>query len=128
MDHEVVAAAVMRHRELFNGRDREAWLANFVDEPSVEEPVGSGVRRGREHFAAVFDAVYAADEHASIPPFDDVVVCGREVAVYLKGRPLEGDAASGIVEIFEVADDGRIEGVRVFIDPRRLPPAHGDAP
>jgi hypothetical protein len=116
-----VAGAVGRHRELFNAGNREAWLANFVEEPYLEEPVGSGVRRGRQHFAAMFDAAYARDGGASIPPFDDTVVCGNQVAVYLRGRPLPGDVPGGIIEIFEVAPDGRIAGTRVFIDPRRLP-------
>jgi hypothetical protein len=116
-----VAAAVQRHRDLFNAGDRARWLANFVDEPYLEEPVGSGVRRGRQHFAAMFDAAHAEGVGASIPPFDDMVVCANEVAVYLRGRPLPDDVGRGIVEIFEVAPDGRIAGARVFIDPRRLP-------
>jgi len=118
-----VAASVERHRDLFNAGDRAGWLANFVDEPYLEEPVGSGVRRGRRHFAAMFDAAHAVGVTAAIPPFDDVVVCANEVAVYLRGRPLAGDVGRGIVEIFEVASDGRIAGARVFIDPRRLPAA-----
>lgn len=115
-----VAEAALRHRELFNAGDREAWLANLVETPYLEEPVGSGRRHGRDHFAQMFDAVHSAAAPRAIPPFDDVVVSGTEAAVYLAGRPMD-NVETGIVEIFEVAPDGRVAGVRVFIDPRRLP-------
>lgn len=120
-ERATIVAALERHRDLFNAGDREGWLANLVDEPYLEEPVGSGRRQGRAHYAAVFDAVHAAEPAASIPPYDDLIVAGSEVAVYLKGSPLPDGPPSGIVEIFEVAPDGRIAGARVFLDPRRLP-------
>jgi steroid delta-isomerase len=111
-----------RHRRRFNAGDRAGWLANFVDEPYLEEPVGTPRRLGRDAFAAVFDAYWAAGGGPGIPPFDVTVVGGREIAIYLEGAPRDDGADRAIIEIFEIADDGRIAGSRVFIDPRRLPP------
>jgi hypothetical protein len=124
MDPDIVRAAVERHRQLFNAGDRSGWLANFVEHPYLEEPVGTPRRQGREAFAAVFDAYQAAGGGRGIPPFDAVVVGGREAALYLDGAPRDDGADRAIIEIFEIADDGRVAGSRVFIDPRRLPPAH----
>ncbi len=124
MDEATVRATMARHRERFNAGDREDWLDNLVDEPYLEEPVGSGVRKGRAAFAEVFDAFHAVERRpgAGIPEYDSLIVGGSEAAVFINGAPIDG-VPSGIVEIFEIAPDGRIAGSRVFIDARRLPTA-----
>jgi hypothetical protein len=122
MDEATIRAAMARHRERFNAGDRAGWLDNLVDQPYLEEPVGSGVRHGREAFAQVFDAFHEADRGpgAGIPEYDTLIVGGSEAAIFMSGAPIDG-VPSGMVEIFEIAADGRIAGARVFIDPRRLP-------
>jgi hypothetical protein len=124
VDEATVRETMARHRERFNARDRRGWLENLVDEPYLEEPVGSGVRYGREHFGAVFDAFHAVDRGpgTGIPEYETLIVGGSEAAVFMSGAPIDG-VPGGIVEIFEIAADGRIAGARVFIDARRLPTA-----
>jgi hypothetical protein len=112
VDEATVRETMARHRERFNARDRRGWLENLVDEPYLEEPVGSGVRYGREHFGP----------GTGIPEYETLIVGGSEAAVFMSGAPIDG-VPGGIVEIFEIAADGRIAGARVFIDARRLPTA-----
>ena len=126
MHEATIRETMARHRERFNAGDRRGWLENLVDDPYLEEPVGSGVRRGRKHFGAVFDAFHAVDRGpgAGIPEYEALIVSGSEAAVFMSGAPIAGVPA-GMVEIFEIATDGRIAGVRVFIDARRLPTPAG---
>ncbi len=121
----MVLAALARHRERFNAVDRDGWLSNLVDHPYLEEPVGTGLRHGREHYGAVFDAFHTGGPRPGIPPYDGVVVCGNEVAVYLRATPRAADREpEPVIEIFEIAADGRIAGIRAFVPANRLPPAH----
>ncbi|GAB4674032.1 nuclear transport factor 2 family protein [Mycobacterium avium] len=119
MNRDLVLSALKRHRELFNAGDRDRWLANLADEPVLEEPVGSAVRRGWEHFAQIFDVVHLTPG-LRLPEPDIVVVSGREAAISFKA-PAGTDRLTDVVEIFTVGDDGRIAGVRTFIDPEALP-------
>ncbi|WP_145010688.1 nuclear transport factor 2 family protein [Mycobacterium marseillense] len=118
MNRELVLGALARHRELFNAGDREGWLANLTDEPLLEEPVGGPIRRGREHFARVFDVTHQSPG-VVLPEPDIVVVSGREAAISFKA-PTPGGRLTDVVEIFTVDDDGRVVGVRTFIDPEVL--------
>src|ERR1700722_1154781 len=76
---ESMRAILELHRELFNARDRDGWLALFAEEPTVEEPVGTGVRTGKRHFAENMSNLERAG--IFIPEFDTTIVCGNEVAV-----------------------------------------------
>ncbi len=117
-------AAFERHRTLFNAGKREEWLDNFVEVPFLEEPVGTEFRKGREHFAAVFDGVAAAGLTAVIEE-PSRLICGtnNELAVCFQatttGAP--GTFVTPVIEIFTIADDGRVEGVRAFVDPTSIP-------
>lgn len=119
MNRELVLGALTRHRELFNAGDREGWLANLTDKPFLEEPVGEPVRRGREHFAQVYDAVHR-NPGLVLPEPEVVVVSGREAAISFKA-PTSGGGMTDVVEVFTVDDDGRVAGVRTFIDPAVIP-------
>jgi hypothetical protein len=119
VNRELVLGALTRHRELFNAGDREGWLANLADEPVLEEPVGEPIRRGREHFAHVFDVVHR-NPGVELPEPDSIVVSGREAAISFKA-PVGPDRMTDVVEIFTVEDDGRIGGIRTFIDPEAIP-------
>ncbi|MEU7811710.1 nuclear transport factor 2 family protein [Pseudonocardia sp. NPDC049154] len=118
----VAREAVERHRALFNAADRAGWLANFVEEPFLEEPVGSPVRHGREHFGAVLDALAAHGVRATIEPPEVLVVNGAEAAAHLRVCSVAGGVESwtSVVEIFTVAPDGRVAGIRAFVEPEAL--------
>lgn len=114
-----VLAALHRHRTLFNQRKRDEWLDNFVPEPYLEEPVGSGIRWGREQYARTIDALIDADIAATIHEPTLVIVNGNRAAMHFTTSVvMEGhEQLSPVIEEFEVAPEGRIAGVRAFVDP-----------
>lgn len=118
MDKNTVVEALARHRKYFNDADREAWLGNLVDVPFLEEPVGSGVRHGREHFAAVLDGIVDQGFKATIHEPRLLIVNGNEAAVHFTATVVTdtGEVESEVIEVFTVADDGRIAGIRAFLD------------
>jgi steroid Delta-isomerase len=112
-DEAAIRQAISEHRRRFNSWDKAGWLDLFVENPSVEEPVGSQVRIGREVFAANMDALQNAG--MEIPEFDAIVVCGREAAVTMTLQV--GESSVPIVELFSFDDNARISGTRVFMPP-----------
>jgi steroid Delta-isomerase len=122
---EEMKAAFERHRTFFNAGKRQEWLDNFVDVPFLEEPVGTPVRNGREHPAAVFDMVVQMGLTAVIEE-PSRIICGtnNEMAVSFVANASGPDgpvSSTPVIEIFTIADDGRIAGIRAFVDPADIP-------
>jgi hypothetical protein len=109
----VIRNVLEQHRKRFNSWDKRGWLDLFVENPQVEEPVGTPVRTGREHFSAAMDSLQQAG--MQIPEFETVLVCGHEAAVTMTLHV--GTSAFAITEIFRFDDDARIIGTRVFMPP-----------
>lgn len=111
-----------RHRTLFNERRRDEWLDNFVAEPYLEEPVGSGIRWGREQYANTIDTLIDAGLPAAINEPVLVIVNGNRAAMHFTtSMAADGqEQAAPVIEEFEVSPDGRIAGIRAFVDPAVL--------
>ena len=107
----VIRRALEEHRERFNNWDKPGWLDLFVESPQVEEPVGTPVRTGREHFSANMDNLQRAG--MQIPEYETVLVCGHEAAVTMTLHV--GTSAFAIIELFRFDDEARIIGTRVFM-------------
>jgi steroid delta-isomerase len=112
-DEASIRHVIGEHRRRFNSWDKQGWLELFVENPTMEEPVGTPVRAGRAEFAANMDALQNAG--TQIPEFDIVVVCGKEAAVTMMLQV--GDSSVSIIELFRFDDDLRISGTRVFMPP-----------
>ncbi len=117
-----VREALARHRRFWNNLNRAAWLANFVEEPYLEEPVGTAIMRGREHFARAIDAaIDSAARSRSVTLHEPLaeIVNGDRAAVYFTAARVEGPSRRIIeaIEEFQVAADGRIAGIRAFLHP-----------
>ena len=113
---EMIEAAARRYAQCFTAMDREGWLNNFVEEPELIEPADAPLRRGREHFAQSFDGVKAAGVKVVLTPLA-IIVNGNEAAVHLKVEIGSGQEIreSSVIEIYTVADDGRIARMRAFL-------------
>ena len=119
---DTALAALRRHRDRFNDLDREGWLNNFVERPYVEEPAGSEVRFGREHYAAIMDGLLTGTHTAHIEEPTLTIVNGSEAAVHYRVTITVDSVTtvSDIIEIFEIAEDGRIAGIQAFVPPEAL--------
>lgn len=122
MSDKLVLRALARHRAFFNDLKRDEWLDNFVIEPYLEEPVGSGIRRGREQYARTIEALTVAGIKPVINEPELVIVNGNRAAMHFTtSMVIDGaEKLSHVIEEFEVADDGRIAGIRAFVDPATL--------
>jgi ketosteroid isomerase-like protein len=107
-------ALVKRSPEVVARHDKEAWLALFTDDATIQDPVGAGVHR-RDRFSDFWDVFIAPNQVEFIPKRDfvrgDLVV--RHVTISVKteigGEPLQVPA---ILE-YRVAGD-RIASLRAF--------------
>jgi steroid delta-isomerase len=84
-NHPAVLAG-RRSREAVEARDKEAWLANFAADGSVEDPVGPSMfdedgvgHRGADGLSAFWDKTIGTTEKLEFL-FDKEVICGNEVA------------------------------------------------
>lgn len=122
---EEMLQAFERYRCAFNAGQRETVLECYVDDPFVEEPVGSNVRRGRVQIEAVLDGLAEAGITAEIgEPSSAIAGVNNELAVSFVVTTTGQDGVRSIpaIEIFTIAPDGRIEGMRAFVSPEHLAP------
>jgi hypothetical protein len=113
IDEAAIREAISEHRRRFNSWDKAGWLDLFVENPSIEEPVGTPIRFGREVLAGNMDGLQKAG--MEIPEFEKVVVCGREAAVTMTLQV--GESLVPIIELFSFDENTRISGTRVFMPP-----------
>ncbi|MDR5804847.1 nuclear transport factor 2 family protein [Caballeronia sp. LZ001] len=115
---EQVAEAAHRYAQTLSAGDREGWLKGFTDCVEVIEPADSAPRRGRSIFAGIFDDLRASGRRLALKPLR-IIVNGNEAAVYMSVRIFQPDGnvvAKSVIEIFQVANDGRISRLRTYMD------------
>ena len=100
------------------GADREAWLALFADDATIEDPVGTEVRRGKDAIGAFWDESHAMADNITLTPTDYVKVAGNEAAFAMDARVEAEGGANGmqIIDVMTFDDDGRIKTMRAFWD------------
>ncbi|WP_213935054.1 hypothetical protein [Rhodococcus sp. B50] len=105
MSKELALAALERHRLHFNNADRESWLRNVTEIPFIEEPAGSPVRHGCEHFGSVMDALVERGIGATIAPPTLAIVNGDQVAAHLTVTTVAAgiETTSHVIDVFEIA-------------------------
>lgn len=98
--------------------DREGWLALFADDATVEDPVGSEVRRGKEAIGAFWDETHALADRVELVPSSYVKVAGTEAAFAMDARMEMGGTTNGmsIIDVMVFDDEGRITSQRAFWD------------
>ncbi|WP_132992977.1 nuclear transport factor 2 family protein [Gordonia zhaorongruii] len=85
-DNHPAVIAGRRSREAVKARDKDAWLAIFAENGSVEDPVGPSMfdeegvgHRGPEQLSAFWDKTIGTTEKIEFA-FDKEIICGDEVA------------------------------------------------
>ncbi|MFW0795131.1 nuclear transport factor 2 family protein [Gordonia sp. CPCC 205515] len=120
-NHPAVVAG-RRSRELVAARDKDAWVANFAADGTVEDPVGPSMFdpegkgfRGHDQIAEFWDKSIATTESIEFV-FDDEIICGDEVAyvgkivTHIAGHISE---AHGVFT-YKAAPDGKMAALRAF--------------
>ena len=113
---ERMRAAMDAYFETWRRNDIDARLKLFIEEPVVEDPVGTPAYRGRE-------AVRSFWKQAAWPGVEfnatlhKLIVCGREALAHFTIRLVGAGQPTMSIEVHEIvrfADDGRIAELRAF--------------
>lgn len=120
-NHPAVLAG-RRSRDAVQARDKDAWLANFAADGSVEDPVGPSMfdeegvgHRGAEQLSAFWDKTIGATEKIDFV-FDKEIICGDEVAyigkivTHIAGHVSEADG----VFTYKADANGDLVALRAF--------------
>lgn len=104
-----------RYAAAWAAADREGWLATFAEGATQEDPVGEGVRRGREEIGAFWDAAVASYDSIELRS-RAVHVVGREAALEWTIVARDGDewVVFDGVDVFTFDDGPLITSVRAY--------------
>ena len=106
--------------------DRQAWLALFAEDATVEDPIGPSAfdpegrgHRGIEAIASFYDNVIAVNESITFT-INQSYLCGDEAAnvgviriAFAGGSAVEVDG----IYIYRRSTDGKIASLRAFWEP-----------
>ena len=124
-DESVIRETIESYWKAFTAGDGDAWVALFTDDATVEDPVGSGVHRGREAIRAFFDTSHSLADSIELRSVDITAVVGNEAAFAMEIRPVIGGAEMVLeaIDVMTFADDGRITSQRAFWQMEKMRPA-----
>src|SRR5687767_15853883 len=89
-DADAVRATIDRYLSLFSAGEREAWLDLWADGATMEDPVGSPIRKGREEIGAFYDQGHGSAEAIELRPNGPAIVVGDQAAFAFLVRPTIG--------------------------------------
>jgi steroid delta-isomerase len=120
-------AVVDEYVEAMSTSDKAAYVAMFADDATVEDPVGSGVRRGRDEIAEFWDMVHTLSETITLVPTGPARAAGNEVAFPMQAVSDVGGTKMvvDIIDTFVVDDAGKISSMRAFWDMAEMRPYEG---
>ena len=117
-DSTQIRETVARYVEAVSNGDREGWLATFADGATLEDPVGTPVRKGLEEIGAFFDQIQGQADSVTLTLNAPVVVCGDEAAFSFKVLVTIGEAKFEIeaIDVMTFDPDARITSQRAYAD------------
>jgi steroid delta-isomerase len=127
-EKDAMVATVDRYVERMSGGDREGWLDLFAADATVEDPVGTPERQGREAIGEFFDFAQTLSDRMWIERTGPVRCASGEAAFPMQAHSELGDDrfVVDIIDVFRFVDgpDGSalIAGMRAFWDPSEMRP------
>jgi steroid delta-isomerase len=117
-DQTDIQATIERYWSTFSSGDRDGWLALFADDATMEDPVGSPLKRGKDEIGAFFDQSMAGVESVELRGMGATVIVGNEAAFAMEVRPVVGGAAltMAVVDVMTFDDGAKITSQRAFVD------------
>jgi steroid delta-isomerase len=121
-DADAIRATVVAYQAAFSAGDREAWVATFAPDATLEDPVGSEVRHGHEGIGEFWDGLRSMAADAVMVSTGPTRVAGTEAAFPFQIRVPMGDDVM-LLDVIDVmtfvdGDDGTatIKTMRAFWD------------
>jgi steroid Delta-isomerase len=112
---KTMKAQLREYIEAFNANDAARVVALFADEATVEDPVGTPVKRGREEIAAFYGhatTVGAQLELVAPPRGSHANAATISFKVHLAGP--EGAAHIDVTDVMEFDAHGKIVSMRAY--------------
>lgn len=127
-DPDAVRATIETYLARFTADDREGWLDLFADGATVEDPVGSPVRTGRDEIGAFWDQGHESADSVALIADGPSIVVGHQASFKFTVRPVLGGTAFTIpaIDVMTFDEDARITSQRAFVDFAMLTPADPD--
>lgn len=121
---DAVRQAVEAYVKRFSAADREGWLDLFAVDGTLEDPVGSPPRTGRDEIGEFWDQTHGMVDSIELVPDRPVTVCGDEAVLVFHAASVVGGQGMrvDIVDVFRVDGEGRIASQRAFWDPATIQP------
>ena len=125
---EQIRATIRAYFERFNAHDREGYVGLYAPDATLEDPVGSEVRHGRERIGEFWDTVQTMTEGVTLVPVGEPCIAAGEAAFHFTiVNVLGGDSyVMDAIDVMTFDDDGAITSMRAYWDAADMRPA--DAP
>jgi len=116
--------AVEDYIEAMSTNDRDRYVSLFAADATLEDPVGSEVRRGHDAIGEFWDMVHTLSDTITLVPTGPVRVAGTELAFPMQAVSDVGGAEMvvDIIDVFAFDEEGKIAAMRAFWDPSEMRP------
>jgi steroid delta-isomerase len=123
-DPAVIRTTIEQYLARFTAGDREGWLALWSDDCTMEDPVGTPVKRGKDAIGAFYDDGQKNADSIELRATDFAIVCGGQASFAMEVRPKLGGQTMMIpaIDVMTFDDEGRITSQRAFVDFAQLRP------
>lgn len=110
-----IRATISTYGERF-GTDREGWLDLFAPDATVEDPVGTDVRKGRDQIGEFWDFAHSLADAVEVRVATPVCVAGTEAAFHIQIVSTVGDSRLMIpaIDAMTFDDDAKITSMRAY--------------
>jgi steroid delta-isomerase len=103
----------------FSANDRQGWLDCWADDATMEDPVGSPLKRGKDEIGAFYDQSHEmVPEGVVLELTGEPVICGDEAAIPMRVVISMGGSkmTTPIVDIMRFDADAKIASQRAFVN------------
>lgn len=113
-----IRATVERYLSTFSEADREGWLDLFSDGATVEDPVGTPLRRGREEIGAFWDDSHQLADSITLKMVQGPAIAANEAAFAMEAHASSGGTTMVVptIDVMTFDEEGRIASQRAFWD------------
>jgi steroid delta-isomerase len=124
-DADAIRTTIEQYLARFSADDREGWLDLWADGATMEDPVGSPLRTGREEIGAFYDQGTSTADKVELLPAGAPIVVGHQAAFPFEVRPTLGGITMTMpaIDVMTFDDDARITSQRAFVDFGMIRPA-----
>ncbi len=109
-----IKSVMQAYIDAFNSGDAAAVMALFADEATIEDPVGSPVKQGREVLRAFYE--YAISTGLKLQ-LDAPIRSSHSNAGAMAFTASKGSIIVRVIDVMTVNDSGKITSMRAFFGP-----------